>query len=167
MDRPFIRRVTIQNFKSIAWCRIDLEQMMFLVGPNGAGKSNFLDALRFVADALRTTLDLALRDRGTIKEVRRRSGGHPTHFFLRFDFEMPSGGRGHYAFRIGSKRTDSYEVQTEECQFTDHGTLEPEHFFHVSSGRVAAASFAELSEFLCVRRGSVSPTIGRTTVSDG
>ncbi len=53
MTNPFIRRVTIRNYKSIAACKVDLGPLMFLVGPNGAGKSNFLDALRFVADALR------------------------------------------------------------------------------------------------------------------
>jgi predicted ATPase len=89
--RPFIRRVSIRNYKSIAACRVELGELVFLVGPNGSGKSNFLDALRFVADALRTSLDHALRDRGTIKEVRRRSGGHPNHFALRFDFTLPSG----------------------------------------------------------------------------
>lgn len=64
---------------------------MFLIGPNGAGKSksNLLDALRFVADSLSTWLDHALCDRGTIKEVRRRSGGHPDHFALRLDFALP------------------------------------------------------------------------------
>ncbi|MFZ4849374.1 MAG: AAA family ATPase [Caldilinea sp.] len=72
-SQPFIRKVTIRNYKSIAACQVELQNLMFLVGRNGAGKSNFLDALRFVADALRTSLDHALRDRGTIKEVRRRS----------------------------------------------------------------------------------------------
>lgn len=54
-----------------------------MVGSNGSGKSNCLDSLRFVAESLRTSLDHALRDRGAIKEVRRRSGGHPNHFALR------------------------------------------------------------------------------------
>src|SRR2546427_7403658 len=113
--RPFVSRVTIRNYKSIAACQVDLRELMFLVGPNGSGKSNFLDALRFVADALRSSLDHALRNRGTIKEVRRRSGGHPNHFALRFDFSLPSGQTGHYAFRVGAKPAGAYEVQTEEC----------------------------------------------------
>ena len=39
---------------------------MFLAGPNGSGKSNFLDALKFAADALRSSLDHALRERGPV-----------------------------------------------------------------------------------------------------
>src|SRR5271154_7071602 len=85
MPQSFIRQVTIRNYKSIAACKVKLGPLMFLVGANGSGKSNFLDAIRFVADALRTSLDHALRERGSIKEVRRRSGGHPNHFAVRLD----------------------------------------------------------------------------------
>ena len=144
MKPPFVRRVTICNYKSIAACRVDLTQLMFLVGPNGSGKSNFLDALRFVADALRSHLDHALRDRGTIKEVRRRSGGHPNHFALRFDFDLPSGQTGHYAFRIGAKPAGAYEVQDEECCLHSETALASSHHFRVRSGSVISASVQPL-----------------------
>ncbi len=113
---------------------------MFLVGPNGAGKSNFLDALRFVADALRNSLDYALRDRNSIREVRRRSGGHPTHFSLRFDFDLPTGESGFYAFRIGATDAGGFKVQSEECRVS--GFLErPEAHFQIADGKVVSASF--------------------------
>ncbi len=112
----FLRRVKIQNYRSIAGCSVELHPLTFLVGPNGSGKSNFLDALRFTADGLRTSLDHALRDRGGIKEVRRRSSGHPTHFGIRLDFELPSGEWGYYAFRIGARAQGGFEVQQEACE---------------------------------------------------
>ena len=65
-DPTLITRVVLKNYKSIARCDVRLRPLMFLVGPNGSGKSNFLDALRFVSDALNTSLDHALRDRGGI-----------------------------------------------------------------------------------------------------
>ena len=61
---PFLRRVALRNYKSIRECDVALGPLMLLVGPNGSGKSNFLDALRFVAESLRTTMDQALRERG-------------------------------------------------------------------------------------------------------
>jgi predicted ATPase len=137
-----IQRVTIRNYKSIAACKADLHPLMFLVGPNGSGKSNFLDALRFVADALRTSLDHALRDRGTIREVRRRSGGHPNHFALRFDFTLPTGQIGHYAFRIGAKHGGAYEVQEEECRVRNAELLRLDHYFRVRSGQLVDSSFS-------------------------
>jgi predicted ATPase len=143
MHQPFIRRATIRNYKSIAACRADLRPLMFLVGPNGSGKSNFLDAFRFVSESLRTSLDHALRGRGTIKEVRRRSGGHPSHFSIRLDFLLPGGDSGHYSFRVGAKPEGSFEVQTEECRIVGPEGLAPaEHHYRVESGRVVAASFA-------------------------
>ena len=56
-----------------------------LVGPNATGKSNFLDGLQFIRDALDSRLDYALRTRGGLDVVRRKSGGHPTHLTLRID----------------------------------------------------------------------------------
>ena len=63
-DSTFITRVFLKNYKSIAACDVWLQPLTFLVGPNGTGKSNFLDALRFVADALNSSLGHAIRDRG-------------------------------------------------------------------------------------------------------
>jgi predicted ATPase len=111
---PFLRRVLLKNYKSIAAGDVELRPLTFLVGPNGSGKSNFLDALRFTSDSLRSSLDHALRERGGIAEVRRRSGGHPTHFGIRLEFQQGSS-RGHYAFRIGARPQGGYEVQMEEC----------------------------------------------------
>jgi hypothetical protein len=95
---PFLTRVVLKNYKSIAVSGVDLRALTFLVGPNGSGKSNFLDALRFTSDSLRSSLDNALRERGGIAEVRRRSGGHPTHFGIRLEFQLPLA-VGHYALR--------------------------------------------------------------------
>jgi predicted ATPase len=119
MDDPtLIARVVLKNYKSIARCAVRLRRLMFLVGPSGSGKSNFLDALRFVSDALNTSLDHALRDRGGIQEVRRRSGGHPNHFSIALEFQLPDGTAGQYEFRIGARPQGGYEVQWEECRLS-------------------------------------------------
>ncbi|MBK1837837.1 AAA family ATPase [Azospirillum sp. YIM B02556] len=156
MMSPFIRHVAIRNYKSIAACRLNLGPLTFLVGPNGAGKSNFLDALRFVADALRSSLDHALRDRGTIKEVRRRSGGHPNHFALRFGFELPNGQTGHYAFRVGAKPAGAYEVQDEECFIHALDALGPSHYFRVQSGKLVESSVTPMPAVIADRLYLVS-----------
>ena len=113
----FINRVRLKNYKSIATCDVTLGPLTFLVGPNGAGKSNFVDALRLLSEALRTSLDHALRnERGGVQEVRRRSSGHPTHFSIRVDFTLPrSREEGHYAFKIGAAKDGGFDVQKEEC----------------------------------------------------
>ena len=139
-NSTFIRRVTLRNYKSIASCEVGLRSLMFLVGPNGAGKSNFLDSLRFVADALNSSLDHAIRDRGGINDVRRRSGGHPNHFSIRLDFTLPEGTTGHYAFRISARPRGEYEVQMEECRLWSTQILTQEEYFHVKNGTVTKKS---------------------------
>ncbi|HYW11475.1 MAG TPA: AAA family ATPase [Longimicrobium sp.] len=134
-----IRRVVIRNYKSIAACDVELGPLTFLVGPNGSGKSNFLDALRFVSDSLRYSLEHALRDRGGIDEIRRRSAGTAANIAIRVDFHLPDGGgSGHYALEIGGTR-DSVEIQHEECRVAG-GLLLAGHqpqFFEVSKGGVS------------------------------
>lgn len=133
---PYITQVTLRNYKSIATAQVRLKELTFLVGPNGSGKSNFLDALRFVADALVTSLDHALRERGSIKEVRRRSGGHPNHFAIRLDFHLPGGEIGHYAFQVGAKASSGFEVQYEECRVSNPDQQIGEATFRVRRGKV-------------------------------
>ncbi len=105
MRKPFITKITIQDYKSIASCQVNLQPLMFLVGPNGSGKSNFLDAFRFVSESLRASLDLrGTRPRRDHRRARRRARlPHPQtngHLSVRFDFELPSGYGGYYSFRI-------------------------------------------------------------------
>jgi predicted ATPase len=128
---PFVHSVQIQNYRSIANCDVKrLGPLTLLVGPNGSGKSNFLDALRFMADALRLTLEHAVRDRGGIDQVRRRSGGHPRHFGL-----PGAGTTASYAFRVGARANGGYVVQREECRvYTPPPTGERTAYFVVENG---------------------------------
>lgn len=52
---PFISRVRLKNYKSIAECYVRLGPLTVLVGPNGSGKSNFLQALALLGRAVNTT----------------------------------------------------------------------------------------------------------------
>jgi len=139
-NSTFLTRVALKNYKSLAACDVELGPLTFLVGPNGAGKSNFLDALRFVTDSLRTSLEHALRDRGGINEVRRRSGGHPNNFGLRLWFSLPSGESGHYSFRIGARPQGGFEVQDEECKIHSGEALGDVQHFRIKSGEVVTST---------------------------
>ena len=136
----FLTKVSLRNYKSIAACQVELGDLTFLVGPNGSGKSNFLDAIRFVSDSLNTSLDHALRDRGTIKEVRRRSGGHPNHFAIRLDFQLPQGGRGHFMFQVGAKQNGGFEVLAEACRLVGANGLLSNASYQIKGGKLIKSS---------------------------
>ena len=139
-DSRTITRVALRNYKSIAACDVSLAPLTVLVGPNGAGKSNFVDALRFTAQALRFSLDHALRERGGINEVRRRSRGHPNHFGVRLDFQLPAA-TGWYAFEVGARPKGRYAVRREECVISAN-ERDQSGSFRVENGRIAASTFA-------------------------
>ena len=142
-DPRLVTRIALRNYKSIAACDVHPAPLSFLVGPNGCGKSNFLDALRFVAEALRFSLDHALRDRGGIQEVRRRSGGHPNHFGIRLELQLPRA-VGWYAFRVAAKPGGRYSVQQEQCFVGGEGG---HGSYKVADGKVEASRANIIEEY--------------------
>ena len=137
MPSIFLTRVVLRNYKSIAHCEVRLGSLTCLVGSNGSGKSNFLDALHLVRDALNSSLDNALNERGGLAEVRRRSSGHPTHFGIRLDFHLPDGRPGYYAFNVRALSGRDYEVQSEDCVIEGIGKGP---FFQLERGKLKASS---------------------------
>lgn len=136
---PFVSTVELKNYKSIESCKVELSNLAILVGANGSGKSNFLDALRFVAESLRTTMDQALRERGGITEVRRRSRGHPHHFSIALQLRVANS-VSDYRFRVGAQPGAGFEIQEESCVIHEEG--KPEVRYEVHQGGVVDASFS-------------------------
>jgi predicted ATPase len=110
----FVRRVKLKNYKSIGRCEVELAPLTVMVGRNGSGKSNFLDALGFVSDSLRTSLDHALRERGGLRAVRRLSTSHPRNFEIEIEFELFGGVPAIYAIKIDSKAEGEFQVAREK-----------------------------------------------------
>ena len=138
-NRRLLTRVTLRNYKSIAACDVSPAPLSFLVGPNGSGKSNFLDALRFVADALRSSLGDALSERGGIGEVLHRSeAGRGQDLGIGFDFRI-SGVKGRFALKIGAQPGGGYVVLGEECTLArpDGGSSDS---YRVEAGRVVEST---------------------------
>jgi predicted ATPase len=71
LREPFISRMRLRNYKSIARCDVALGPLTVLIGPNASGKSNFLDALAFLARALETTPSQAIEERGGVNAILR------------------------------------------------------------------------------------------------
>ncbi|WP_089101346.1 AAA family ATPase [Streptomyces hyaluromycini] len=87
---PFITRVRIENYKSIAHCDVTLGRFTVLLGLNAAGKSNFLDALRFVRDALANGPAEAVAMRGGWEEVLRRVPEPAISCTIGLEFHLPT-----------------------------------------------------------------------------
>ena len=114
---PFIHRVKLRNYKSIAWCDVALGPLVILVGPNGSGKSNFSDALSLTCDALWVPLEKALWERGGLSEVLRRSAERPNKFSITLHFDLPNRtGQGLYSFEVMAHANGAFTVSREVCE---------------------------------------------------
>jgi predicted ATPase len=131
-SEPFLNRLRLKNFRSIEKCDVEFRSFTILVGRNGAGKSNVLDALRFVMDALQTSLDHAIKSRGGIDEVRRRSTGHPRNFAIQMEISV-NGARVKYAFEVAAKVQAGFVVKHEIL-------TAPGAKYHVEKGALISAS---------------------------
>jgi predicted ATPase len=113
--RALITRVVLENYKSIAFCDIELGPLSILVGPNGAGKSNFLDGLRFLSEAMKLPVDKVFDRRGGFGNVIRRADPASTHVGFRIDFITADGTTGHYSVRLRKHEKEGYINEKEHC----------------------------------------------------
>src|SRR2546428_2975420 len=76
---PFLRRIRIRGYKSIAFCDVRLQPLTILVGRNAAGKSNVLDALAFLRDVMKVGVTTAvnMKSRGGWSSIVCRSASIP------------------------------------------------------------------------------------------
>lgn len=140
---PFLSRVKVRNYKSLANCNVELGRLTLLVGRNGCGKSNFLDAIRFVLDGLQTSLDHAVKSRGGIDEVRRKSTGHPHNFAISLKINLEEG-FAWYGFEIAARPRGGFVVKDERLKIFDTRSLQRDHF-HVTEGKVVSSSLENMA----------------------
>lgn len=140
--KPFLSSVQLRNYKSIGNCFVSLRPLTVLVGRNGAGKSNFLDALRFVVDALQSSLDHAIKSRGGVDCVRRRSTGHPRHFAIKLELHLPDETTATYAFEIGTRPQGGFVVKQEHLDVRRDGQIVAS--YRVEKGKVKQSNPREM-----------------------
>lgn len=137
-DPRCISRLELRQYKSIEKCDVELGALTILVGRNAVGKSNILDALRFVSEALRNTLEYAVRIRGGIDQVRRKSlGGRPTRPGIAVEVLLPNSLTAEYSFRIADVQGRGFRVDRERCRIMD-ASRRTLHEFAIREGEVAA-----------------------------
>ena len=65
-------RIRLENWRNFGEVDVPVATRVFLVGANASGKSNFLDALRFLRDLVKTGggFQKAIQDRGGVSTIR-------------------------------------------------------------------------------------------------
>jgi predicted ATPase len=113
---PFISRLRLRNYKSVAYCDLRLGPLTILVGPNGSGKSNFLDALEFLCRAVATSPSQALEERGGLESVLRRVPERSSSFSIEVEVAVPW-------WPASPEVSASYEIEIGRAQDGVHGVV--------------------------------------------
>lgn len=111
-----ITRVQVKNFRNLADIDVQLGPLTVLVGRNGTGKSAFLDALRFVRDALHMGLNTAISQRGGVRAISRWSPSGK-HFPIEINLELlDEKFEALYTVTVSTGREDKQRVKHELCR---------------------------------------------------
>ena len=136
---PFVQRVILRNYKSIRHCDVSLGPLTFLVGANGSGKSNFLDALRFVGESLRNSIQHAFGKRGGPMEVFSRLGTELAPLEIDLKLNLPGGQTASFRFVALPKPPVGFVIEEEDCEIQLKGKTTAA--YKVRGGEVIDASF--------------------------
>ena len=123
--KPFLRKLSLQNFRSIKEETIIFPNPLFLVGRNDTGKTNILEALSFISDCMSLPLQAIVDSRGGFSSLSHlHSSGQPYEapIFVRVDFSLKQPKQeGHYAFSLGfaGGSPNEFDVLHEQCSITD------------------------------------------------
>jgi len=82
-------------------------------------------------------MDQALRERGGIEEVRRKSRGHPNHFMIQLELNLPEETKASYQFLVRT-REGCFRIQEEKCTI-GNGNKQAEYW--IQEGVIKSSSF--------------------------
>src|SRR5436305_10630180 len=111
-----IDRFAVKNFRSIQECDVKLEPLTFFIGANASGKTSFVDAILFVASALRDSLQKATADRGGIHSILHQPIRLPAN--SQFDIYLSSSEGFACEFKLELRVVEGWSVSVarEECR---------------------------------------------------
>jgi predicted ATPase len=138
---PFISGVVIGDYKSLGVeTAVIFSPLTVLVGKNGSGKSNFIDALRFLADSLETSLDHAVRSRGVPYGISRR-GVEPPRFNIYVGIQVSARKKAGYILVVEMSSGGEFSVSVEILTVTVGSKAV--HKFKVTKGKVIESSIKQ------------------------
>lgn len=85
----FLKRIEIDNYKSLKGVVVEPTPLAALVGPNAAGKTNFCEALDFLAHVYQWGLEEAVAYKGGYENICFRDSKEPIRFRVVLELVVP------------------------------------------------------------------------------
>ncbi|MGB0386787.1 MAG: AAA family ATPase [Ardenticatenaceae bacterium] len=139
IPHPNITRLVVRNYRSLKEIDVRLRPLTVLVGENGSGKSNLIDVLRFVRDALTSSLEQAVLMRGGMSALRCWFADQKEPISIHLEFEGPEW-EGEYGLAFDSPNSE-VELLQERLSLTTFDATSPKKlFFEVVDGQLRGSS---------------------------
>lgn len=93
-------RIRLENWRNFGKVDVPVDRRVFLVGANASGKSNFLDALRFLRDLVKTGggFQSAVKGRGGVSKIRNLAARKNT--LVTLEVELSDGEHQLWRYRL-------------------------------------------------------------------
>lgn len=134
-DRPKLKRVRIEGFRSIASADISFSDLNVLIGPNGAGKSNLIAFFRMLSFMLSSDGGLSLYvGRAGGASALLHDGPKVTRAIrAEIVIETPVG-VNEYVFQLEMADRDRLIFAEEKFRFSRHGIAGEQNWLHFDTG---------------------------------
>lgn len=109
----FLKRVDIQNFKSIRQASLGLERLNVIIGPNGAGKSNLIGVFRLLGQIVESRLQEYVARQGGAARILHHGPKQSPGLSLHFEFR-----RNAYSMKLAPNAGDSLFFVEERTHFS-------------------------------------------------
>ncbi|MCC6439943.1 MAG: AAA family ATPase [Rhodanobacteraceae bacterium] len=109
-----LNKLTVNGFKSIESCELELQRLNVVIGPNGAGKSNLIGVFRFLNSVLSKQLQLYVGEHGGPDRLLHHGEKTTPKMSFRFDF-----GYNAYSFCLKPAVGDTMVFDWETIYFHD------------------------------------------------
>jgi len=109
-----LNKLTVNGFKSIDSCELELQRLNVVIGPNGAGKSNLIGVFRFLNSVLSKQLQLYVGEHGGPDRLLHHGEKTTPKMSFRFDF-----GSNAYSFCLKPAVGDTMVFDWETIYYHD------------------------------------------------
>lgn len=117
----FIKKINLENFKSIKTLDLSLTNLNVLIGANGAGKSNFISFFAMLQQLLRKNLRPYVLDKGGQENFLCYGRKYSEYITAKIDIGDIGGGlvESHYEFKLIATNQDVFRFDKEVLGLLD------------------------------------------------
>lgn len=139
-----IRRLRVENYKSLKRVDVGLGPLQILIGQNASGKSNLIDALRLLQEAMAGDIETAIAQRGGFEVLLFQGKRWGDKFVVQLNYAETVRSRDIFEYSVEVAEQDGRAGLDEERLYLYRNREPPSEIFHARWGRARTLDGREL-----------------------